>query len=117
MPGIQGTEVLARSRETYPLAPRVMLTAYSDIDAAIKAINEAHLDHYLAKPWGPPEERLFPVVDDLLDTWQAAYLPEAKRLRLVGPDDRHRHRAHRHPSPPGARAAPPSSDRRGHILR
>ena len=84
MPGVQGTEVLARSREIYPLARRVMLTAYSDIDAAVKAINEAHLDHYLAKPWDPPEERLFPVVDDLLDSWQAAYLPEAKGLRLIG---------------------------------
>jgi thioredoxin reductase (NADPH) len=84
MPGIQGTEVLAKSREVYPLARRVMLTAYSDIDAAIKAINEAHLDHYLAKPWDPPEERLFPVVDDLLDSWQAEYLPEATGLRLVG---------------------------------
>ena len=84
MPGIHGTEVLARSREVYPLARRVLLTAYSDIDAAIKAINEAHLDHYLSKPWDPPEERLFPVVDDLLDAWQAEYLPEAKGLRLVG---------------------------------
>ena len=84
MPGIQGTEVLARSREAYPLARRVMLTAYSDIDAAVKAINEAHLDYYLAKPWDPPEERLFPVVDDLLDSWQAEYLPEATGLRLVG---------------------------------
>jgi thioredoxin reductase (NADPH) len=84
MPGIQGTEVLARSREVYPLARRVMLTAYSDIDAAVKAINEAHLDHYLAKPWDPPEERLFPVVDDLLDSWQAEYLPEATGLRLIG---------------------------------
>ncbi len=84
MPGMHGAELLARSREVYPLARRVLLTAYSDIDAAIKAINEAHLDHYLAKPWDPPEERLFPVVDDLLDTWQAEYLPEAKGLRLVG---------------------------------
>ena len=84
MPGIQGTEVLAQSRDIYPLARRVMLTAYSDIDAAIKAINQAHLDHYLSKPWDPPEERLFPVVDDLLDAWQAEYLPEAKGLRLVG---------------------------------
>jgi thioredoxin reductase (NADPH) len=84
MPGIQGTEVLARSREIYPLARRVLLTAYSDIDAAVKAINEAHLDHYLSKPWAPPEERLFPVVDDLLDSWQAEYLPEASGLRLVG---------------------------------
>jgi thioredoxin reductase (NADPH) len=84
MPGIQGAELLARSRDAYPLARRVLLTAYSDIEAAIKAINEAHVDHYLAKPWDPPEERLFPVVDDLLDSWQAEYLPEAKGLRLVG---------------------------------
>jgi thioredoxin reductase (NADPH) len=84
MPGIQGTELLARSRDIYPLARRVLLTAYSDIDAAIKAINDAHLDHYLSKPWDPPEERLFPVVDDLLDSWRAEYLPEATGLRLVG---------------------------------
>jgi thioredoxin reductase (NADPH) len=84
MPGIQGTEVLARSREVYPLARRVLLTAYSDIEAAIKAINESHLDYYLSKPWDPPEERLFPAIDDLLDAWNAEYLPEAKGLRLVG---------------------------------
>jgi thioredoxin reductase (NADPH) len=84
MPGMLGTEVLARSRETFPLARRVLLTAYSDIDAAVRAINEAHLDHYLSKPWDPPEEHLFPVIDDLLDAWQADYLPEAKGLRLVG---------------------------------
>ena len=84
MPGMQGTDVLAQSRDIYPLARRVLLTAYSDIDAAIKAINVAHLDHYLSKPWDPPEERLFPVIDDLLDAWQAEYLPEAKGLRLVG---------------------------------
>jgi thioredoxin reductase (NADPH) len=84
MPGMLGSEVLAKSREVYPLARRVLLTAYSDIEAAIKAINEAHLDHYLSKPWEPPEERLFPVIDDLLDTWQAESLPEEKGLRLVG---------------------------------
>ena len=84
MPGMLGHELLAASRELYPLARRVLLTAYSDIDAAVKAINEAHLDHYLSKPWDPPEERLFPVVDDLLDSWQAESLPEAKGLRLVG---------------------------------
>jgi len=84
MPGIQGTDVLAQSRAVYPLARRVMLTAYSDIDAAVKAINVAHLDHYLSKPWDPPEECLYPVIDDLLDAWQADYLPEAKGLRLVG---------------------------------
>jgi thioredoxin reductase (NADPH) len=84
MPGIQGTDLLAQSRDAYPLARRVLLTAYSDIDAAIKAINVAHLDHYLSKPWDPPEECLFPVIDDLLDAWQAEYLPETKGLRLVG---------------------------------
>ena len=84
MPGIQGTEVLAQTREVYPIARRIMLTAYSDIDAAIKAINKAHLDYYLSKPWYPPEECLFPVVDDQLDAWQADALPEAKGLRLVG---------------------------------
>jgi thioredoxin reductase (NADPH) len=84
MPGMLGHELLASSRELYPLARRVLLTAYSDIDAAVKAINEAHIDHYLSKPWDPPEERLFPIVDDLLDSWQAEYLPEAKGLRLVG---------------------------------
>ena len=84
MPGIQGAEVLARAREVYPVARRVLLTVYSDINAAVKAINEARLDHYLSKPWDPPEERLYPVVDDLLDSWQADYLPEATGLRLVG---------------------------------
>jgi len=84
MPGMLGSEVLARMREVYPLARRVLLTAYSDIEAAVKAINEAHLDHYLSKPWEPPEERLFPVIDDLLCTWQPEHLPEAERLRLVG---------------------------------
>lgn len=84
MPGMTGVELLARSRELYPLARRVLLTAYSDMDAAVRAINEAHLDHYLSKPWTPPEECLFPVIDDLLDSWGAEYLPEAKGLRLVG---------------------------------
>ena len=84
MPGMDGTEVLTRSREIYPIARRVLLTAYSDVDAAIRAINDAHLDHYLSKPWAPPEERLFPVIDELLEDWQADYLPEATGLRLVG---------------------------------
>jgi thioredoxin reductase (NADPH) len=84
MPGIQGTDVLAQSRSVYPIARRMMLTAYSDIEAAIRAINTAHLDHYLSKPWGRPEECLYPVLDELLDAWQAEYLPEAKGLRLVG---------------------------------
>ena len=84
MPGMQGTDLLAESRELYPQARRVLLTAYSDIEAAIKAINVAHLDHYLGKPWTPPEEGLYPVLDDQLDGWQAEHLPEAKGLRLIG---------------------------------
>jgi thioredoxin reductase (NADPH) len=84
MPGMLGNELLAQSIEFYPRARRVLLTAYSDIDAAIRAINEAHIDYYLSKPWDPPEERLFPTVDDLLDAWQAESEPEAKGLRLVG---------------------------------
>lgn len=84
MPGMMGSELLAKSRAIYPVARRVLLTAYSDIDAAVKAINDAHLDHYLSKPWDPPEERLYPAVDDLLDAWQAESEPETKGLRLVG---------------------------------
>ena len=84
MPGMLGNEVLATVREVYPVARRVLLTAYSDVNAAIKAINEAHVDHYLAKPWDPPEDKLYPVVDDLLETWKAESLPEAAGLRLVG---------------------------------
>jgi thioredoxin reductase (NADPH) len=84
MPSMLGVEVLAKSREIYPIARRLLLTAYSDIEAAVKAINEAHLDHYLEKPWNPPEERLFPAIDDLLSSWQAEYRPEVTGLRLIG---------------------------------
>jgi thioredoxin reductase (NADPH) len=84
MPSMLGVDVLARSREIYPIARRVLLTAYSDIDAAVRAINEAHLDHYLQKPWDPPEEHLFPPIDDLLSSWQAEYRPEVTGLRLIG---------------------------------
>ena len=84
MPGMLGNEVLARARDVYPMAGRVLLTAYADIDAAVRAINEAHVDHYLSKPWAPPEENLYPVVDDLLNAWQAEFVPEMKGVRLVG---------------------------------
>ncbi len=84
MPGIQGTEVLAQSLEIYPLARRVLLTAYSDVDAAVRAINVAHINHYLSKPWAPPEECLYPVIDELLDAWQLEHLPDCRGLRLVG---------------------------------
>jgi thioredoxin reductase (NADPH) len=84
MPGLQGTDLLAESRKVYPQTRRVLLTAYADIDAAIKAINVAHLDHYLSKPWSPPEDHLFPVVDTLLQSWQSEHLEEDKGLRLIG---------------------------------
>jgi len=84
MPDMLGVEVLAKSMEVYPLARRVLLTAYSDIDAAVRAINDAHVDHYLSKPWDPPDERLFPVVDELLDEWLAERQPEKTGLRLIG---------------------------------
>ena len=67
---MSGTEFLAASRELYPDAKRVLLTAYADTDAAIRAINDADVHHYLLKPWDPPDERLYPVIDDLLETWR-----------------------------------------------
>lgn len=84
MPSMPGVEVLAGCREIYRLARRVLLTAYSDVGAAVRAINEAHLDYYLSKPWHPPEELLYPVIDDLLDAWQCERVPERTGLRLVG---------------------------------
>jgi thioredoxin reductase (NADPH) len=84
MPSMLGVDVLAACREVYPVARRVLLTAYSDIKAAVRAINEAHLDHYLEKPWDPPEEHLYPAIDDLLDSWHAEYRPEVTGLRLLG---------------------------------
>ncbi|MGC4084549.1 MAG: FAD-dependent oxidoreductase [Vicinamibacterales bacterium] len=84
MPGMQGTELLTKMREIYPIARRLLLTAYSDMSAAIAAINDAHIDHYLQKPWDPPEERLFPVVDAELDEWLANVPSETKGLRLIG---------------------------------
>jgi thioredoxin reductase (NADPH) len=65
MPGMTGTELLVELRKLFPEARRVLLTAYADTAAAIASINEIGLDHYLLKPWDPPEERLYPVLDDL----------------------------------------------------
>lgn len=71
MPEMTGTEFLMAAREVFPQAKRLLLTAYADTEAAIQAINDVGLDHYLLKPWSPPEEHLFPVLDDVLDDWQA----------------------------------------------
>jgi thioredoxin reductase (NADPH) len=84
MPAMAGTEFLTRALEIVPGAKRVLLTAYADTNAAIAAINEAALDYYLLKPWDPPEEQLFPVLDDLLTTWEAGAFLETGGVRLIG---------------------------------
>lgn len=84
MPGMSGTEVLTRARELAPKAKRVLLTAYSDTEAAINAINLAKIDNYLQKPWDPPEQKLFPTLDDLLEDWQAGYRRPFEGVRLIG---------------------------------
>lgn len=84
MPEMTGIEFLEQAREIYPDAKRVLLTAYADTEVAIKAINTVDLDHYLLKPWDPPEEKLYPVIDDLLDDWHADFLPTFEGVRLVG---------------------------------
>jgi thioredoxin reductase (NADPH) len=84
MPGMPGTDYLLEARKIFPDAKRVLLTAYADTEAAIAAINEVALDYYLLKPWDPPEEQLYPVVQDLLTTWESGAALEAGGLRLVG---------------------------------
>jgi thioredoxin reductase (NADPH) len=84
MPGMPGTEYLVKARTLVPDAKRVLLTAYADTEAAIAAINEVALDYYLLKPWDPPEEQLFPVVEDLLTTWESGAALEAGGVRVIG---------------------------------
>src|SRR5271165_7337556 len=84
MPGMAGTDYLVRARVIVPEAKRVLLTAYADTEAAIAAINDVALDYYLLKPWDPPEEQLFPVVEDLLTTWESGAALEAGGVRLIG---------------------------------
>jgi thioredoxin reductase (NADPH) len=85
MPGMSGIDLLRQAIEYYPDSKRVLLTAYADTEAAIRAINEVGVDHYLLKPWEPPEERLYPVLDDLLADWLAAHRPAFEGIRLIGP--------------------------------
>ncbi len=84
MPGMTGVEFLERARVPYPDARRVLLTAYADTEAAIQAINTARIHYYLTKPWDPPEEKLYPVLTDLLEDWKAGYQPAFEGLRVVG---------------------------------
>lgn len=85
MPGMSGVEFLGKAMELYPDAKRALLTAYADTEAAIQAINTAKINYYLTKPWDPPEERLYPVLNDLLETWKEDYKAPFEGLRVIGP--------------------------------
>ena len=92
MPVMTGVEFLERAIKLYPRAKRVLLTAYADTDAAIRAINAVRIDYYLVKPWDPPEQNLYPYLTDLLDDWRAAYRPAFDGPRVIG----HRWAPHSH---------------------
>src|ERR1700757_3895825 len=85
MPGMTGVEFLEKAQGLYPEAKRALLTAYADTEAAIKAINTAKINYYLTKPWDPPEEQLYPVLDDLLEAWKQGYVPPFDGVKVVGP--------------------------------
>ena len=84
MPEMLGVDFLEKAKDFYPEAKRVLLTAYSDTEAAIKAINDVQLDYYLMKPWDPPEERLYPVLSDQLEEWLSSYTPEFTGIKIIG---------------------------------
>jgi thioredoxin reductase (NADPH) len=84
MPGMSGIELLGEVMRLHPASRRVLLTAYADTDAAIAGINDVALDHYLMKPWDPPEQRLYPVLDDLLSEWRARTRPAFEGIRVLG---------------------------------
>jgi thioredoxin reductase (NADPH) len=84
MPHMNGIETLTQAMRLYPDAKRVLLTAYADTEAAIKAINDVQLNHYLLKPWDPPERQLYPVLDDLLAEWSASHKPAFEGVRVLG---------------------------------
>jgi thioredoxin reductase (NADPH) len=84
MPGLSGVELLERATALFPEAKRALLTAYADTEAAIRAINQSRIHYYFLKPWDPPEEKLYPVLQDLLDEWQASYRPPFTGIHVVG---------------------------------
>jgi len=84
MPDMLGVDFLEKAKSIFPEAKRVLLTAYSDTEAAIRAINNVGLDHYLIKPWDPPREKLYPVLNDLLDDWETNHTPEFHGMKLIG---------------------------------
>lgn len=83
MPGIDGVEFLSRAAEIFPRAKRIVITAYADTEAAISAINRSQVHYYLVKPWDPPDEKFYPVLDDMLDEWQSTYRPGFGGLRVI----------------------------------
>lgn len=84
MPQMSGIDFLEQAQEYYPEAKRALLTAYADTDAAIGAINTARVDYYLMKPWDPPDQQLYPVINDLLDDWRAHFRPPFDGIRVIG---------------------------------
>ena len=84
MPDVTGIDVIRESTDLHPLAKTALLTGYADIDVAVDAINEVHLDNYITKPWDPPEKGLYPILDDLLEDWSAGYRPHFDGVRVIG---------------------------------
>ena len=84
MPHMSGVDFLKEAIKLFPESKRVLLTAYADTDAAIDAINSVQIDHFLLKPWDPPQEKLYPLLDDLLEDWQSNYRPPFEGIRVVG---------------------------------
>ena len=84
MPEMTGIEMLQRAQAYAPGAKMLLLTAYADTDVAIKAINDIGLDYYLLKPWDPPEQRLYPIIDELLDDWRKAHPDHSSDVRVIG---------------------------------
>ena len=84
MPRMNGVDFLEEAMDLVPQARRALLTAYADTNAAIAAINVVDVDHYLLKPWEPPEEKLYPVVDELLETWQREARPAEHKIKILG---------------------------------
>ena len=84
MPGMDGVTLLAETLTHHPKSKRALLTAYADTAAAIGAINTSQVDYYLLKPWDPPEEKLYPALDDMLDEWRASFRPGYGGVRVVG---------------------------------
>lgn len=84
MPNMDGVTLLSEAMKSHPKSKRALLTAYADTEAAIGAINKSQVDYYLLKPWHPPKEQLYPVLDDLLDDWRASFRPGYGGVRVVG---------------------------------